>query len=127
LNILRIIIAEDQEFISRALLRLLGNRFDVVAVAKDARALVDAAILLHPDVIISDFLTPKLSGLEALQELMVRRYRIPFVFISSDIELLTRGTWSLVDKRDVASELESAIYAAASGHRYISRSIQRLT
>jgi CheY-like chemotaxis protein len=118
---LKVMIAEDHEGFLKALVRLMKRKFEIIAAVGDGRNLVDEAISLQPDVIVSDFFMPRLTGLEAQQELSARGYRIPFVLVSTETERIGRGSWSIVDKIDIPSELEAAVYAAASGKAYISR------
>jgi DNA-binding NarL/FixJ family response regulator len=118
---LKVMIAEDNEAFLRALTRFLNKKFEIIAAVEDGANLVEGAILLEPDVIISDFLMPRFTGFQALQELTKLGYRIPFVFVSANPELISPGPWSIVDKADILSELEAAVYAAVSGEAYISR------
>jgi DNA-binding NarL/FixJ family response regulator len=121
---LRVMIAEDHEDVLKAMIRVLGRKFDIIGTAKNGRDLVDKAVLLHPDVIVSDILMPHFSGLQAMQELTARGCGIPFLFVSSSPELIEPGTCSIIDKIDAASELVPAVEAVASGKRYISRRLR---
>jgi DNA-binding NarL/FixJ family response regulator len=120
LNKLKLVIAEDHEQMRCGLIKWLSARFEIVGAVKDGVYLVDAAISLHPDVIVSDILMPRLTGPQALKELAIKGYCIPFVFVSSETQLLREGAWSLVDKMDIPLELEKAIDTAALGKPYIS-------
>jgi two-component system, NarL family, response regulator LiaR len=121
LKTVKVMIAEDHEDLLRALTRWLGRKYEIVAAVKDGKYLVEGAMSLRPDVIVSDNLMPLMTGPEALKELTARGCRVPFVFITSDTELMPQGTWSIVDKLDVHKELEAAIHAAVSGKVYVSR------
>ena len=114
-------IAEDHEDLLRALTRWLGRTYEIVAAVKDGKYLVEGAMSLKPDVIVSDNLMPLMTGPEALKELTARGCCIPFVFITSDTEPMPQGAWSIVDRLDVHEELEAAILAAISGKVYVSR------
>jgi len=120
LSKLKVMIAEDHETLNLTLIRWLGRSFDVVAAVKDGRSLVDGAILLNPDLIVSDVSMPLLTGIQALEELTARGYHIPFVFVTAEPVPIMRGTWSVVDKEDIVSELEAAVLSTASGGVYIS-------
>ncbi len=48
------------------------GRYVVVAVARDGQALVDAVREHQPDLIVTDMVMPKLSGLQAIRE--IRRF-----------------------------------------------------
>ena len=120
-NKLKLIIAEDEADMLRLLIRQLSGRFEIIATVKDGRYLVDAAALFRPDVIVSDVLMPRLTGPQAMQELKARGHEFPFVFISASTELVREGTYSIVHKLDIFSELEPAVHAAALGTVYVSQ------
>ena len=117
----KVMIAEDHEDLLRALTRWLGRKYEIVAAVKDGKYLVEGALSLRPDVIVSDNLMPLMTGPEALKELTARGCRVPFIFITSDIENMPKGTWSIVDKLNIHKELDAAINAAISGKAYVSR------
>jgi two-component system, NarL family, response regulator LiaR len=121
LRTIKLLIAEDHEDLLQALTRWLGRKYEIVAAVKDGKYLVEGALSLKPDVIVSDNLMPLMTGPEAQKELTARGCRVPFVFITSDTELMPQGAWSIVDKLDVHKELEAAIHAAFSGNVYFSR------
>jgi response regulator NasT len=120
---LRVLVADDHERMRLAIVQVLSNDFKIVGVAGDGEQLVDSAISLHPDVIVTDISMPFLSGPGALQELSTRGYDIPFVFVSADPfgadEFIRQGA-AFVNKCDIASELVPVIHAAALGHTYVS-------
>jgi DNA-binding NarL/FixJ family response regulator len=124
---LALMIADDHEGMLGALIRMLSSDFEITVAVKDGRYLVNAAVMLQPDVIVSDILMPRLRGFQAQQELIDRGYRIPFVFISTNSELMRRGRGCLVDKLDIPYELIAAIQAAALGKNYISRRVRQHT
>ncbi len=117
---LRVLVAEDHEDMRGELVSVLENEFDIVGTAANGRELADAALLLRPDVIVSDMSMPRLNGPQAMQELRTGGHYIPFVFISS-CEVIVGESASFVHKRDAGSELISAVYSAASGKTYLSR------
>jgi CheY-like chemotaxis protein len=117
---LKVLIAEDQEDMLRALVRRLSRNFEIIAAVQDGKYLVEGAISLKPDVIVSDVSMPLTTGPQALKELTRRGCRIPFVFITAETELISPGPWSVVDKVDIFVELESAIKSAALGKVYLS-------
>ncbi len=99
---------------------LLKKDFEIIRAVGDGRELVDAAIALHPDVIVSDVSMPRLSGPQAQRELKAQGYQFPFVFISSIDELFGQIACSFVDKMDVCVDLVKAVQFAAAGETYIS-------
>ena len=59
---LRVLVADDQEYMRRAIVQLLGVEFDVVCAVGDGRKLVTTAIDLRPDVIVSSIQLPVLQA-----------------------------------------------------------------
>jgi CheY-like chemotaxis protein len=114
------VVAEDHQDMLRVMVSLLSKKFDIVATVKDGNALLDAAVSLLPDVIVSDISMPKLTGLQAMRELSARGCWIPFVFVTSEPALIVQDTLSFVDKLDAYDELVPAIEAVAVGKRYVS-------
>jgi CheY-like chemotaxis protein len=79
----KVLIADDDQTI-RALLGdiLVDLGHTVVAAANGAEA-VDLCMHEQPDVVILDFLMPKMSGLDALKEMRSRGLRMPAVLLTA--------------------------------------------
>jgi DNA-binding NarL/FixJ family response regulator len=122
LDKLRLIVAEDHETMRDLLVSILKDTFEIVYAAANGRELLDAALLLHPDVIVTDISMPILSGPGAMQVLRSRGHNIPFVFVSADSKLFGIYSTSFVSKTDAPFELVPAVRAAASGRIYVSLS-----
>ena len=61
-----VVIADDEALVREGLSALLGRRgIDVLDVAADGRAAVEAAAALHPDVVLMDIRMPIMDGIEA--------------------------------------------------------------
>jgi DNA-binding NarL/FixJ family response regulator len=122
---LRILVADDHGDVRWAIIRFLSEEFHVVGSAADGRSLVDAAITLVPDVIVSDFSMPLLNGPEAMDELRATGLDIPFVFVSADAtrveECIEAGGMGFVQKTDIGHELTRAVGAANRREVYLSR------
>ena len=118
---LKVMIAEDQEDLLRLLVQRLSKTYEITAAVRDGKSLVEGAILLKSDVIVSDVSMPVATGLQAMKELIERECRIPFVFITAETELVVQGAWSVVDKAIIFVGLEAAIESAAVGQVYVSR------
>lgn len=115
----RVLIADDHEQCRWAMARLLCSECDVVAAVVDGRKLVEAAISLKPDVIVSDISMPLLSGLGAMEELRKKGYDIPFVLVSAansaSGDYIKLGAKAFVDKVDIGNDLLVAVFSAALG------------
>ena len=77
-----ILIADDHAVVVEGLRRMLDRpEFEVVGVARDGRALLQAAAQLQPDMIIADVAMPLLNGIDAVREIR-KQNRKPRSFFS---------------------------------------------
>jgi CheY-like chemotaxis protein len=80
---LKVLIADDDRLVRTMLSDLLAELgHEVVAAANGAEA-VDLGAREAPDVLILDFLMPKMSGLDALQALRARGVAAPAVLLTA--------------------------------------------
>ena len=111
--------------------RLLQPEFDVVGKVRDGRALVEDAMLLKPDLIVTDVSMPVLNGIEAADLLRQSgcKSRIIFLTVHSDPDFVRRclstGAFGYVVKSRIASELLPAIREALEGSIFVSRHLPR--
>lgn len=68
---IRILLADDDLQMLAAINRLLNPDFEIVDMVSDGDSLVEAAVKLRPDIIVSDISMPKLNGIEAAR--LIRR------------------------------------------------------
>ena len=122
---LRVLVADDDEHCRWAMANLLRPVFDVVATACDGKQLVQYAMSYLPDVIVSDFSMPGLTGAQAMAQLHENGYEIPFVIVGNcNAEAdgcLKRGAVAIVGRIDMGHELVSAVFSAACGLICVSR------
>ncbi len=111
---LKLVIADDQENWRRTLVRSLNSEFSVLDAVGDGMELLGSAILLRPDVIVSDINMPLLTGPQAMRELSMRGVHIPFVFISAD-EGVMEPHAVFVPKEEILNDLIPTIYRVALG------------
>jgi|SRR5271165_1858362 len=114
---LRVLVADDHEQARWAMAYLLQAKCDVVGAVADGTQLVDAAMSLRPDVIVSDVSMPSLSGPQAMDQLKRKGNDIPFVLVSTDAsgekELIKQGAGAFVAKIDMGRELMTAVFTVA--------------
>ncbi len=80
---MKVLIADDDQTIRLLLTDMLVDLgHSVVAAANGAEA-VEVAAAKQPDVVILDFLMPKLSGLDALKAMRQRGLAMPAVLLSA--------------------------------------------
>ena len=95
---MKILIADDDPQILRALRITLGARGYDVVTAPDGRAALDAAVSEHPDLIVLDLGMPGLSGIEVIEG--VRGWsQVPILVVSGRSE-----SWDKVDALDAGAD-----------------------
>ena len=108
---------------------ILSEAFEIVGEVSTGAALVDAARVLHPDVIVSDLDMPQLTGLEAMKVLGDTGHTVPFVLMTAGVKdaqaWIDSGVFGVVDKFDADLDLLPAVRAAAGHRTHVSRSITR--
>jgi DNA-binding NarL/FixJ family response regulator len=127
----RILLADDHPHFPEMEERLMQPEFEVVGKVRDGRALVEDAMLLKPDLIVTDVSMPVLNGIEAADLLRQSgcKSRIIFLTVHSDPDFVRRclstGAFGYVVKSRIASELLPAIREALEGSIFVSRHLPR--
>jgi DNA-binding NarL/FixJ family response regulator len=127
----RILIVEDEAFVSDALVELIGSEtsLDVVGVASTLRDARRMLVELTPDLIVADLFLDDGSMLDLLREIRDRRIGVRVVILTgvrdtfAANEALAAGAVGYVLTVQPARELVAAIEKAAIGHRYVSPQI----
>ena len=123
---LRVLIADDNDSVRAAVVKLFEDRFEVVGAVSTGRELVDAALAHRPDVIVSDLNMPSLDGLAALKVLRGAGDTTPFVLLTALVgdvhDWIDMGVIGVVHKSDLL-DLVAAIESAAAGRIYLSRTL----
>ncbi len=125
----RLVLADDHPDMREEVRRLLHSEFDLLRTVGEGAALVDAAIELKPDAVVTDIQMPRMGGIEASEQLLscglceavvvLSMYPDPHLVKSA----LQAGIRAYVLKVDASEELIPAVYAALRGERYLSRGI----
>jgi DNA-binding NarL/FixJ family response regulator len=127
----RVLLADDHQMVAEGLKNLLTPEFDLVGVVQDGRALVSAARKLRPDVIVADITMPRLSGIEALEELKKDDPGVKLVFLTMHRQVayarraLKAGASGFVLKHSASKELVLAIRAALDGQTFITPALAK--
>jgi DNA-binding NarL/FixJ family response regulator len=122
----RLLLADDHEDLLREVTALLEREFEVIGVARDGTALMDIAAHLNPDVVITDFKMPGLSGIDAGSRLLERGLCKAVVLLTmyADQQLvdgaLQAGIRGFVLKVNAGEDLIPAIHSALRGETYVS-------
>lgn len=83
---MRVLIADDSRVMRQIVVRTLrqaGYSWDVVEAADGAQAL-DMITADEPDLVLSDWNMPHMSGIELLRSLRASGYSTPFGFVTSE-------------------------------------------
>lgn len=121
----RILLADDHILVLEGLKALLKDRFDPVGVVNDGRALVEAAMELRPDVIITDISMPVMNGLEAIRRIRATdpRARCIVMTMHRDTQLAVdafrAGACAYLLKISPGDELLEAIDEVLRGNTWV--------
>jgi DNA-binding NarL/FixJ family response regulator len=121
----RLLLADDHVALLDSLSELLAQTCDIVAAVADGESLVQAALELEPDLILTDIGMPRLNGLDAVAALRCHgaRVRVVVYTVDQDIETaeeaIRRGATGYVAKAAPLSALHDALRAALAGETRI--------
>ena len=126
-----VLIADDHTIVAEGLVKLLRDRFDVVATVVDGTALIEAAERLRPDIIVADLDMPSVSGLEALERLKKRGVTSKFVILTMHGEAsvaaraMRAGASAFLLKASAGEELIDAIDEVLNGRTYLTPAVTK--
>lgn len=125
---LRVLVADDEELVRRAIVRVLKGTFSIVGQVSTGRELVSTAVELRPDVVVSDLTMPLMTGVAAMEMLQSAGLTPPFVLVTATEpnvhEWLARGVRAIVDKADLPLDLVAAVQSVVVGRVFLSRTIR---
>lgn len=129
----RLMIADDHTLVAEACKRLLEPEFEVRAIVKNGRELIETARELKPDVVIVDVGMPQLNGLDAGEQVRQMLPSCKLVYLTMNMapdvaaEAFRRGASGYVVKSAAAEELTIAVRKALRSESYISPLITKDT
>ena len=129
----RLLIADDHTLVAEACKHFLEPEFQVVAIVKNGRELLQIANELKPDVVILDIAMPQLNGLDAGEQLKQTYPSCKLVFLTMNMapdvaaEAFRRGASGYVVKSSAAEELAIAVRKALRSESYLSPQITKET
>jgi len=121
----RILLGDDHALILDGIRAALQVQYEIVGLAKDGRALVQAAEKLKPDVVILDISMPLLNGFEAAKQIREALPSAKLIFLSQHLNpaylkhALKLGASGYVLKSGATEELQGALQAVLRGKTYI--------
>ncbi len=121
----RILLGDDHGLILDGLRATLQSQYEIVGLAKDGRALIQAAERLKPDLVITDISMPLLNGFEAALQIKKALPSTKLIFLSQHLNpaylkhALKLGASGYVLKSGATEELQQAISKVLRGQTYI--------
>lgn len=131
---IRILIADDHAIVRMGLAMLLGAQdgFEIVGEAANGELAVSKAMKLRPDVVIMDFVMPKMDGVAATAELHRRLPGCKCLILTSfgaaeEMQAaLKAGAAGILLKSTANGKLISAIRKVSSGGQVIADDVEQL-
>ncbi len=87
----KILLADDDRLVRTIVSDLLGELGHDVVQAENGQQAVELSESSKPDLLILDFLMPKLSGIDALRQLRAAGHRIPTIILTAITDGSVRG------------------------------------
>jgi DNA-binding NarL/FixJ family response regulator len=125
----RVLLADDHALFAQSIAHLLADRYEVVDVVGDGKALRASAMEHKPDVIVTDITMPHMSGLDGIRSILKNAYapKVVFLTMHRDTELarecFNSGGSAFVTKESAFDELLTAIDAVIRNQQYVSPNI----
>ena len=126
------LLADDHAIVTDCLSRILREAgFEVVGAVRNGEHLIDAALRLRPDVIITDVSMPGLSGLDVLARLKTERIESKVIVLTMDhdgdlaTDAIREGAQAFLLKECTGDELLVAVRHALDGTVYITPNVIR--
>ena len=127
----RILLADDHALILTGMRAVLEPRYEIVGTVTDGRALVEAALRLHPEVIVMDIGMPLLNGIDAAVQIKKHLPVVKLLFVTMHdspaylVSALKAGASGYVLKSAASEELLEAIDSALNGSIYVSSRLSK--
>jgi DNA-binding NarL/FixJ family response regulator len=125
----RVLLADDHRRVADAVGEYVAEAFDLVGTVGDGGALLEAARLLKPDVIVADVSMPGTDGMTAMKQVrtLLPQMRVILMTNYGDPVLvrhaLGAGASGFVLKVYVSTEIVDAIRTVVDGGTYVSAAI----
>jgi DNA-binding NarL/FixJ family response regulator len=121
----KVLLADDHKIVAQGLELLLKDSFNFVGTVSDGRALLEAAVRLRPDVIVTDISMPLLNGLDAVRQFKSNGIEAKVVFLTMHAdanlaaEAFRAGGSAFLLKQSAGEELIQAIHEILQGRAYL--------
>jgi DNA-binding NarL/FixJ family response regulator len=129
-----VLLVDDHDIVRDGLIAVLQSEagLRIVGVAATGIEAVSATRRLEPDVVVMDLILPQLSGIDAIERILLRRAQTQIVVVSACLSseqvfrALRVGARAYLPKETAAAELVPAIRAVLLGRRYLSPRISAM-
>ena len=127
----RILVADDHQSVLERAVLLLQPYFEIVGTASNGNTLVESALRLQPDVIVSDVVMPEINGLEAAHRIRATGSTAKFVFLSVyernefATACFSEGGSAYVTKARMNADLVRAVNEVIDGRQFVSPSVRK--
>jgi len=127
----RLLLADDHPMMLEGLRKLLEPDHDVVGAVTDGPALLEAAALLRPDLVIADISMPGIDGIEVTRRLLKVVPEARVLILSMHIEpswirsAFEAGAHAYLPKSAAPEEIELAVREVLKGRFYVSPEVTR--
>lgn len=121
-----LVIADAHRVFAIGLSELLSEKFRILSTVADGRSLVDAALRLHPDLILTEIAMPQMNGLEAIHHIRQILPSMWIVCVSSNCEdeivrkCFEKGASGFIPKTASGAELVDGLDRVLHGDIYLS-------
>ena len=122
----RLLLADDHTLILEGFRDVLEPKHIIVGMVTDGRALVEAALRLKPDLIISDITMPLLNGIDAAREIRKHLPEVKLLFMTMHARpaylqaALDAGATGYVLKSSAREEILAAVERVLKGGLFLS-------
>lgn len=128
MNQIRILLADDNEFVRRAICGVLqlDPAFRVICEVADGREAIEQSKELQPDVVLLDVSMPQLGGFEAARLILTVAPQTEIVLLTEHAvaemarTALNQGIRGYVIKSDAAKDLAEAVRTVMQRKQYVS-------
>lgn len=121
----RLLLADDHTLVLEGIRRLLEPYFELVAIARDGRAVVKAVEEKRPDIVLLDITMPGLNGIDAARQIkrICPAAKLIFLTMHADREYVSEafraGASGYLLKWSAEEELTTAIQTVLEGRTYV--------
>ena len=127
----KVLLADDHAMFVEGLQALLKDRFELVGVVHDGRALLAAVEELRPQVVVADISMPMLNGVDAVRQIRSSRPDTKVVMLTMHaepqlaVEAFRAGALGYVLKTSPGEELINAIEEVSKGRAFLTSLIAK--